>query len=174
MEKSKQEPVDVKGSKSEIFKALLQEPTTYHIEVVNNSGLPDSVKGKKEISFEIKPPVMSTLAKIGKIVNDLPDDVFDLKASNAHLLKYAPQMCEIVAVLSHGNSKKKMPDWYIDFLMNNLTPDETLMIFQESTMKLKTDFFLPCFQTARVNPMMMEKMTVTTRKRKSASTRSSK
>lgn len=144
--------------KALLFKALLEKPTTYHVLVINRNSLPEKLKKKEEISFEIKPPVLSTLAKIGEIMNKLPDDVQNPKANQIKLLEHSRTMCEVIAILAHGNSNKEMPSWYVDFLADNLTPEEALNILQESTFKLRTDFFLPFFHTAKLtNPMQMMK-----------------
>lgn len=153
------EPTPIDGQKAEIFKALLEKPTRYFIEVINNKSLPESLKKREEICFEIKPPVLSTLAKAAEISNALPDMARDASITGGNLMQYSKEMCEIIAIFSHGSSKKPMPEWYVPFLMDNLNPVEVLNIFQETTFKLRTDFFLTSFQIAsQVNPMMMREV----------------
>jgi hypothetical protein len=150
--------VEIK-SKKQVLNALISRPSKYHVKVVNNTELPEALKDKEEITFEVKPPVLSTLERIGVIALGIPDEVFSEDSKNVKYLRYLKEMCEMIAIFSHGYSKKEMPLWYVPFLLDNLTPEEMAFMLHESMAKCKTDFFLPCIQIVKhLNPMMMMKV----------------
>ena len=83
---SKKQEQELKNS---IYTSLVNEPSRYTIDVLNNSSLPDNLKSKKELDFEIKPPVLSTLSKVSLVLNTMPKDVFESNHAGAvDLLKY--------------------------------------------------------------------------------------
>lgn len=160
-------PLEEKKAKQSILSALINEPSTYHITVMNDSSLPDKLKQKlkkeerKELSFTVKPPVIDTLNKVAFILNKLPKELFEDTAETIDYMNHLKEMVQIIAIFIHGGSSKNkspMPEWYVPFLMDNCTVDELTLILHECMMKCKTDFFLPFFQSAeQMNPMMMMK-----------------
>lgn len=149
-------PEELTKARKMAFDALKSKPTEYEIDVKDNSMLPDNLKGKDVLFFVIKPPTLSTLQQLAEIVNTLPEDVFKPDTMTAEVMKHIPTINEMIAILVHGSSKKKMPEWYVPFFGKNITTEETLLIWQETTIKLQSGFFLPFFQTARLlNPMTM-------------------
>ena len=156
METSTEVPPSVETLKSEVLKALINRPSTYRIEVLNNNSLPEKMKKMKDVSFIVKPPVIDTLCRIAEIANSLPQDIFTDPEKKQDFLKHLDKMALAFAIFVHGNSKKPMPEWYEEFFMDNLTPDELTLLLHECMSKCKTDFFLPCFQIVKLmNPMMM-------------------
>lgn len=136
--------------------ALRNKPSKYFIEVIDNTSLPEKLKNKKEIAFVINPPTFDTLTEIALITESLPEELFTNEAMNKKALEHIGEIIKIIAVLAHGNTRKKMPDWYLPFLSSNLNLQETLQLWFECAQKIQTDFFLPFFQIARaMNPMTM-------------------
>jgi len=145
--------------KQDLLEALVEKPSTYEIKVSDRSMLPSNLKGRKTISFTIKPPTLEVLAKCALPVLNIPESIREskeLKLDGA--VAYRNEMAEVLAILAHGKATDP-PDWYVPFVLNNLTPKELYMLFYESVLKLQTDFFLNCFQIAdRNNPMLMDKV----------------
>lgn len=145
-------------SKQQLIQALIEKPSNYDIEVIDNSMLPKKLKQRKTISFVIKPPTLEVLAKCSLPALKIPESVReskDLKLEDA--IEYRNEMAEVFAILAHGKPSD-YPSWYISFFLNNLTAKELYMLFYESVLKLQTDFFLNSFQIAsQNNPMMMMK-----------------
>jgi len=142
--------------KQQLIQALIEKPSNYEIEVLDNSMLPEELKEKEIISFEIQPPTLEVLAKCSTPALRIPEEIRnskDLKLEDA--LKYRSEMAEVLSILAHGKSTD-YPKWYLPFFLNNLTAKELYMIFYESILKMQTDFFLNSFQIAsQSNPMMM-------------------
>ncbi|MEE9408271.1 MAG: hypothetical protein V3V28_09370 [Polaribacter sp.] len=145
-------------NKQQLIQALIEKPSKYDIEVLDNSMLPDKLKKRKAISFVIKPPTLEILAKCTLPALKIPESVReskDLKLDEA--IEYRNEMAEVFAILAHGKPSD-FPTWYVPFFLNNLTAKELYMLFYESVLKLQTDFFLNSFQIAsQNNPMMMMK-----------------
>ena len=142
--------------KKAILSALSNKPSKYHIEVVDSSMLPKELKKKKEITFVVKPPVLNVLVSAAEVLNNLPKSATDPKTPPLETAKYAQEMCKVFAIISHGNSKNDIPEWYVPFLMANIEPSDLVRLIQEVSLKTRTDFFLPCFQLASVmNPLTM-------------------
>jgi hypothetical protein len=143
--------------KQHLIQALIEKPTTYNIEVVENFMLPEELKNEKEISFTVKPPTLEVLAKCTIPVLKIPESIReskDLKIEEA--IDYRNEMAEVLAILSHSKNSE-YPSWYVSFFLNNLTAKELYMLFYESVLKMQTDFFLNSFQIAgQNNPMMMK------------------
>ena len=144
--------------KQHLIQALIEKPSKYDIEVLDNSMLPNSLKKRKSISFIVKPPTLEVLAKCTIPALKIPENVReskDLKIDEA--IEYRNEMAEVLAILSHSKNSD-YPSWYIPFFLNNLTAKELYMLFYESVLKMQTDFFLNSFQIAsQNNPMMMNK-----------------
>ncbi len=146
--------------KQKLIEALIEKPSIYDIDVIDNSMLPDAIKNEKTITIEIKPPTMEVLSMCALPMFRIPESIReskDLKVEDA--LKHVNEMVEVLAILSHGKSTN-YPDWYVPFFRSNLSSKELYMIFYESTLKLQTDFFLKSFQiVSQNNPMMMNEKT---------------
>lgn len=144
--------IDPKVALSGTLDQLMQQPTRYEIDVIDKRRLPDHMKKRKVIEFIIKPPVLSTLAKVAKVAALVPEELPKKMTSFEHVDK----MAKIMAILAHGNSKGGVPTWYQEFMVDNCTPMELTKMLQETTLKMGTDFFLHFFQIAKqMNPMMM-------------------
>ena len=162
--KEKPTPEAIQHAKIKALTALKNQPTTYDITVIDNEPLPVSLKDRKEISFVVKPPTFATLTDLALIVEKLPPELFESQEMTKLAMSNLNKVLEMIAVLSHGNTRKKIPDWYVPFLRTNLTVEEALMIWQECAAKLQTDFFLPFFQIAKaMNPMSMKMKTKKTK-----------
>lgn len=144
-------------AKVKALKALRSEPSTYHIEVIDNTALPERLKDKKKISFTIKVPTLGVLSQIAQVIESLPPELFSGDtAMTKQAMENVPAIRKMLAILAHGNPQKKIPSWYEPFLGDNLTLEESLMLWQEAALKIQTDFFLPFFQGAKMmNPMGM-------------------
>lgn len=142
--------------KEELLRSLIEKPTVYELEVLDNSMLPDTMKQDKTITVTIKPPTLEVLAKCALPSLKIPEAIReskDLKLEQA--IEYRHEIAEVLAILIHGK-KEQHPEWMVPFLLNNLTGKELYMLFYESMLKLQTDFFLNSFQIAgQNNPMMM-------------------
>ena len=147
--------------KQHLIQALIEKPTKYDIEVLDNSMLSDELKDKEVISITIKPPTLEVLAKCTIPALKIPESIReskDLKLDQA--IEYRNEMAEVLSILAHGKSDD-YPSWYVPFFLKNLTPRELYMLFYESMLKLQTDFFLNSFQIANQNnPMMMKNQKV--------------
>ncbi|WP_142783349.1 hypothetical protein [Changchengzhania lutea] len=142
--------------KQDILKALIEKPTTYTIDVKDASMLPDDLKGKQTLKFTVKPPTLEVLSKCASIVMGIPEDIRESKDLNIdEAVRYRSEMAQVFSILAHGK-QDDYPDWYVSFILNNVTAKELYMLFYESVLKLQTDFFLNSFQIASTsNPMMM-------------------
>lgn len=142
--------------KQQLLKSLIEKPSEYEVEVLDNSMLPIDLKEKKTIKLIIKPPTLEVLAKCALPALKIPEHVRE--ATNIKLeeaVKYIDEISETLAILSHGESTP-YPEWMIEFFKKNLTGQELYYIFYESMVKLQTDFFLKSFQVvSQNNPMMM-------------------
>lgn len=159
---------EIRNAKLAALDALRNKPTTYYVTVIAPDPLPEKLKGREEIAFTVKPPTFATLTEIALVVERLPEDLFEGQAMSAKALKHLDSIIEMIAILAWGNSRKPVPSWYVPFLKENLTIEESLMIWHESAAKLQTDFFLPFFQIAKA----MNPMTMAMRRKKKDTTRS--
>lgn len=144
-------------SKEKLLNAFLETPSHYKISVSDNSMLPEKLKDKKEIGFTVKPPVLSVLALCSAVLQKIPEHIInpeaDVKLSDA--LEYIEEMAQCFSILAHGKTTE-YPDWYVPFLINNVTPKEMYYLFSEAALKSQSSFFLSSIQVASVsNPMMM-------------------
>lgn len=145
--------------KQDLLQALIEKPSTYEIQVSDNSMLPDNIKKRKTLSFTIKPPTLEILAKCALPALKIPESIRESKELKLdEAIEYRNEMAEVFAILAHGKATD-FPSWYVPFVLNNLTPKELYMLFYESVLKLQTDFFLNSFQIANQNnPMMMNQI----------------
>ena len=142
------------SAQAALLKALQEKPSTYEIDVIDPKPLPDNLKKKKQIILVIKPPTMETLSRVAEISMKIPEKVRTGEVEALESMAYTKTICEILAVLSEGYDKNP---WYPDFLFLNITPTEALKLWQETTLKLRTDFFLPFIQSVEsLNPMRMK------------------
>lgn len=149
-------------NKIDLINALIEKPSTYEWEVLDNSMLPKKLKSRKTITFIVKPPTLETLSKWSAIVLRIPKDVRKRDPKELELediVEYRQEMAECISVLSHGSSPGEYPNWYVQFILFNLTPKELYILFYETNLKMQTDFFLNSFQSAKGrNPMTMNKL----------------
>ena len=143
-----------------LLESLVEKPSNYSVDVVDNSMLPGNLKDRKSIQFTVKPPSMEVLAKCAIPFLRIPEDI--RTGGNKKLeeaIKYRQEMAEVFSILAHGKSSE-YPKWYVEFVLNNVTGKELFMLLQEAGLKMQSDFFLHSFQIANeTNPMMMaEKM----------------
>lgn len=146
-------------NKQKLIDDFLENPTTYHIDVIDKSMLPNDLKKRKVIDFTVKPPTMFVLTMVADTLLKLPPDILKSETIQVvELLKYSKQMIKIFCRMSHGKTDD-YPGWYEDFIDKNCTPKELFLMFQEVTAKTQTGFFLNSFLIAEVsNPMMMTRM----------------
>jgi type III secretion system FlhB-like substrate exporter len=144
----------------QLLESLIEKASNYDIDVTDNSMLPDNLKKRKSISFTVKPPTMEVLAKCAIPLLNIPEAVREAKSVTLEkALEYRREMAEVFAIIAHGKNSK-IPDWYADFILNNVTGKELFYLFQETALKLQSDFFLNSFQIAKeTNPMMMNPKT---------------
>lgn len=145
------------NEQQKLLEALVEKQSNYSIDVVDNSMLPESLKKRKSISFTVKPPTMEVLAKCAVPLLRIPEDVRASKnLSLETAIEYRNEMAEVFSIIAHGKNTD-IPDWYVDFVLNNVTGKELFYLFQETALKLQSDFFLSSFQIAtETNPMMMK------------------
>jgi hypothetical protein len=149
-------PADITALKLKTLRALKNEPSRYKITVIDNSMLPDKLKERKTLEFVVKPPTIHVLTKLAIVVETVPESATAATGITKEVLEYIPVLSEMLAIMIHGNSKKEMDPWLIPFLEKNLTTQESLMLWQETALKIDTSFFLPFIQTAKAwNPMSL-------------------
>ena len=148
----------MKNEQQKLLESLIEKESKYEIDVIDNSMLPDNLKKRKKLGFTVKPPTMEVLAKCAIPLLTIPEEVREAK--NLQLdepLKYRRQMAEVFSIIAHGKNTD-VPSWYVDFVLNNVTGKELFYLFQETALKLQSDFFLNSLQIAsQTNPMMMKK-----------------
>lgn len=151
------------SERKKLLEAVIEKPTTYEVDVLDNSMLPEKLKNRKTISFVIKPPTISTLTRCAIHLDDIPEELKTGKSTNLEeAIKHTGTLVKMICVLSWGKATD-YPDWYEDFMKENLTPKEVFYIFHESSLKMGTDFFLTSFQIASENPMAMKDRSDSTR-----------
>lgn len=160
----------------QLLTALVEKPTTYTIDIENDSMLPELVKAdaiKKADDYnkgrkkeeQIKPlfiitinsPTLHTLSHCAIHLQDLPEHLKDMQTVTLNdALPHIDTMVKVICVLA--SSKDDYPEWWEDFFKLNCTPKDIFQIFHEASLKMQTDFFLTSFQIASLtNPMMMRK-----------------
>jgi len=143
-----------------LLESVIQNPSTYTIDVQDGSMLPENLKDKKELSFNVKPPSMGTLARCGILMQELPESLLNLdtEVTTVEVLKHIDKLVKVICIVSHGK-ETDYPEWYEPFIMQNATSKDVFEVYREVRLKMQTDFFLPCFHIARDgNPMMIHKM----------------
>lgn len=145
-------------NEQKLLEALIEQPSSYDIDVVDNSMLPDNLKKRKSISFVIKPPTMEVLAKCAIVILKVPKSILEREEVDIlKVLEYRKEIAQIISIISHGKISD-YPEWYEEFILKNVNGKELFMLFQETSLKMQSDFFLSSFQIAKaVNPMMMKR-----------------
>lgn len=140
----------------QLLESLIEKPSNYDIDVTDSSMLPDNLKKRQSISFTIKPPSMEVLAKCAIPLLNIPEEVREAKELTLDkALEYRKEMAEVIAIIAHGKNTD-VPEWYVGFILNNVSGKELFGLFQDTALKLQSDFFLNSFQIASAtNPMMM-------------------
>lgn len=143
-------------NRQKLLTALVEKPSRYTIDVVDNSMLPANIQDSKKLDFVVKPPTLETLAKCAIPLQEIPQELMKDNIVIKDVLPYIDQLVKVICVVSHGK-ETDYPDWYEPFFKKNTTPKEVFQIFQEVSLKMQTDFFLTSFQIAsQANPMMMK------------------
>lgn len=148
------------NNQQKVLAALIEKPSTYYIEVLDSSMLPENLRKEKEIKFIVRPPSLGVLAMCAEEMLDIPKEFMTpgKQFTVQDITPYLDNMIRSICRISHGK-KSDYPDWYEDFMKANLTPKELYQIFHETSLKLQSDFFLSSFQIAGLpNPMMMTAM----------------
>lgn len=154
MEKTEEERI--KEAKNKLLNSLANKPTTYKIDVLDNSMLPEELKGEKVISMTIKPPTLSIMTAAALETNQIPEEVLKMEVySLKKSLPYLDNVLRILCIMSCEN--QDYPVWLIEFLKKNTTPEDVFKMLQECHIKMKSDFFLNSFHIVNTNPMMMNK-----------------
>ncbi len=140
---------------TELIKALIEEPSIYVIDVVDNSMLPKHLKNNKKLTFVIKPPTLEVLAKCSISFFKIPEKVRNSKELKIEdSLKYVNEIVEVLCVLA-GKKGGVFPKWYPEFFTKNLKAKELYMLFYESSLKMGSTFFLNSFQIVKQNNPMI-------------------
>tara|TARA_B100000378_G_scaffold236018_1_gene202687 strand:- start:6034 stop:6513 length:480 start_codon:yes stop_codon:yes gene_type:complete len=148
------------NDQQKLIQAMIEKPSTFHVEVEDNSMLPENLKDKKEIDFVVKPPCLGALAMCSELLQEVPEDILNEQKELTlnDVLPYANIMVKVICRIS-WNRQDDYPEWYEKFLLANATTKEIFMIFKETAIKSQSDFFLHSFQIAsQTNPMMMRKI----------------
>ncbi len=140
-----------------LLEALIEKPSKYEIDVIDNTMLPGDLKKRKTMSFVVKPPTMEVLARCATVILKVPKEILDRKDVDLlEVLNYRKEIAEIFCIIAHGRNTD-YPSWYVDFILNNVSGKELFSLFQETSLKMQSDFFLSSFQIAKeTNPMMMK------------------
>ena len=146
--------------KQKALNALMEKPSTYFIEVIDNSMLPTSLIDDKEIKFTIAPPSPGVMAMCAVYLNEIPKELLqpEAKVTLQDMLPYTETLLKIICVIAHGK-ESDYPEWWLKFLLFNTEPKDVYKIFHETALKMQSDFFLTSFQIAsQINPMTMRMM----------------
>lgn len=142
-------------NKTKVLEAFLQKPQKYRIEVKDKSTLPPELKDRKEIYFPVKSPSLHILSECGLVLERIPKELRDKIAkgeSPPESLNYIKNITEIFCLMSWGKAKK-LPKWYVPFVLANVTPEEMYKLYYEMSLKMQPGFFLSCIQVAEmINP----------------------
>ena len=148
--------------------ALIEKPSTYKIDVLDDSMLPQKKKkprfswfkkkqGIKKVTFTVNPPTMEVLAKCVVPIMEIPEKIREANEVRIEeAVKYSEQMARCFAIMAHG-CKTEVPDWHVPFILKNITPRDLYQLFYECSLKLQSDFFLNSLKIANQNPMMMKR-----------------
>ena len=147
------------------IKALIEKPSTYKIDVIDDSMLPKEKKKfgfswfkkkRTQVIFTVNPPTMEVLAKCVVPIMEIPENVREAnEVSIDEAVKYSEQMARCFAIMVNG--KTEVPEWHVPFILKNITPRDLYQLFYECSLKLQSDFFLNSLKIANQNPMMMKK-----------------
>ncbi len=143
-------------TEQQLINALIEKPSTYDIDVIDTSMLPQNLKRRKTISFTVKPPTLEVLAKCVVPLFNIPKEIREAEElALDEAIKHRKEMAEVVAILAHGKQTEH-PSWYADFILSNITPKELYNLFYEISLKLQSDFFLNSLKiVSQSNPMQM-------------------
>lgn len=148
-------------NKEKLINAFVQNPTTYEIDVRDNSMLPDDMKDDKVVKFRIKPPTTYVLGLCASLMFEVPEKI--MKMENIDLkeaMEYQETIAKLIATLSHEG--EDYPEWHVNFILKNVAIVDLLKIMNETALKCNPSFFLNCFQIAEAsNPMMLSDSTPT-------------
>ena len=140
-----------------LIESLIEKPSNYTIGVIDGSMLPKKIKNKKQIAFTVKPPTLEVLAKCAIPIMEIPTEVREVKeVTIEQAIQYREQMARCFAIMAHGK-QTEVPNWYVPFILNNVTGKELYQLFYECSLKLQSDFFLTSLKIADQNPMMMRR-----------------
>lgn len=145
-------------AQEKILEAFYEKPTVFKISVSDNSMLPDDLKDNNEIEFVLKPPVLSVLSKAGLTMAKIPDDLKQPGSivSLEKASKYIIEMATAFSILAYGKTSD-FPNWWVEFLIHNVTPKELFQLFSEAALKTQSSFFLNSIQIAEaINPMTLK------------------
>ena len=148
------------NNQQKVLSALIEKPSRYHIEVIDNSMLSEELREKKEIEFVVRPPSMGVLAMCADEMQNIPKDFLmpGKQFTIQEIVPYIDNLIRCICRISHGK-QNDYPLWYEPFMKGNLTPKEVYQIFHETSIKMQSDFFLNSFQIASLtNPMMMNQI----------------
>ncbi len=153
----------IMGNTQKLLEAFIEQPTTYTIDVLDNTMLPEGIKDKKQLKFTIRRPTLKVLASMALPLSKIPKEIqFKENLELSEAAPYLRDMVKSIAVAMHGARGNSMPDWYEDFLFANLTDMELFLIFKEASIKSNSSFFLSYIHSAsQTNPMMIENSTPT-------------
>ena len=144
-------------AQQKLIESLIEKPSVYSIDALDRTMLPKKLRGKKQISFTVRPPSLETLAKCVVPIMEIPENVREAKEiSIEQAIPFREQMAQCFAIMAHGK-QSEVPAWYVPFILNNVTPKELYQLFYECSLKLQSDFFLTSLKIASQNPMMMKK-----------------
>lgn len=145
-------------NQTKLIEAFIEKPTTYEIEVLDNSMLPKGIKEKQSLKFTIKRPTMKVLAATAAPLAKVPKSLREKEELTLEeIVPYLNEIAEVIAILAHGASSRDIPEWYVGFFLANLTDNELFLIFKETSLKTENSFFLSYIQAAsQTNPMMIE------------------
>lgn len=142
--------------RQQLIDSFVRNPTTYTIQVRDNSMLPKELKSKKELSFTVRPPTIHVLSLAASVLSEIPEELLpegdEMNFDDA--LKYQDQIVRVLCVYFHEGTD--FPEWWPAFILKNVSTVDLLKIMQETAVKCSPGFFLSCFQVAaQSNPMMM-------------------
>lgn len=142
------------SNQKKLIQAIIEQESIYDITVIDNSMLPKKMKSKKLVQFSVKPPSLEVMALCALPLSSIPESVKEVEQVEfKEAAKYVSEMAEVFAILSHGK-KKGLPQWYVPFILANVTVKEMFLLFSETALKMQTDFFLSSFPIAdQTNPM---------------------
>lgn len=124
-----------KDTLQQVSDATVQEPVSIEVDIKPTHFVHGKLQSwgilPKKRSFTLNPITMGSLVRISKLLLDIDLNVYDTKnifeSNYKSIIQHSQPLAEIVAI-AIKNSKRKPSKASIDFIINNFTSKELLMV----------------------------------------------